>query len=190
MVWRRRARKDTGRSTWHTWVGGALVVLLAAGVWWQRHHGKSAPPGACPSTEVVTDVLDGDTIRFDCAGVPMSGRLAGVDAPEKLQDRGPEARAFLRALLDAGPVLVTTTGTDRYGRAIVEVAPQAGGASLNARLIAGGFAWHYKRYSDDSGLAEAEDAAREARLGLWADPAPTPPWDWRKAHKRQGGDSH
>jgi len=31
------------------------------------------------------------------------------------------------------------------------------------------------------------DAARAKRIGLWADAAPVPPWDYRKA-KRNGGE--
>jgi len=47
-------------------------------------------------------------------------------------------------------------------------------------LVAQGFAWHFKRYSDDEDLSEAELAARRERRGLWSDPNPIPPWDWRK----------
>jgi endonuclease YncB( thermonuclease family) len=171
MGWRRRARSETGRSGWWTWLIVAFMVLAAIGTWWKRHH-KAETSSGCPTTEAISDVLDGDTVRFACGGALASGRLAGVDAPEKAQAYGPEARAFLEALIDEGPVEVETVGGDRYGRAM-----------LNARMVSAGFAWHYKRYSDDEALAEAEGAARDARLGLWADPEPTPPWAWRKAKK-------
>jgi len=29
-------------------------------------------------------------------------------------------------------------------------------------------------------LEGLERAAREAKKGLWADPAPIPPWEWKK----------
>lgn len=47
-------------------------------------------------------------------------------------------------------------------------------------------AWHYKAYAreqspDDREMyAATEDAARSARIGLWADARPTPPWDFRR----------
>ncbi len=46
-------------------------------------------------------------------------------------------------------------------------------------------AWHYKQYArnqapDDRGTyAEAEVAARTARVGLWQDVPPAAPWEWR-----------
>ena len=52
-----------------------------------------------------------------------------------------------------------------------------------------GFAWHYKAYERDQSLvdrkayAEAEDAARASRVGLWADAKPVPPWEFRRQKK-------
>ena len=40
-------------------------------------------------------------------------------------------------------------------------------------------AWHYSAYSHDPTLARAEADARAAHLGLWSQPNPIPPWDWR-----------
>src|SRR5262249_41932048 len=33
--------------------------------------------------------------------------------------------------------------------------------------------------ADRKAYAAAEDAAREQKIGLWSDPHPTPPWDFR-----------
>jgi endonuclease YncB( thermonuclease family) len=47
-------------------------------------------------------------------------------------------------------------------------------------------AWHYKYYQDEQNLedqklyAEAEDAARSTKIGLWIEPDPIPPWDFRR----------
>jgi micrococcal nuclease len=45
--------------------------------------------------------------------------------------------------------------------------------------VKAGFAWHYKRYSSDPILAQAEIEARNAKAGLWADPQAIAPWDFR-----------
>ena len=52
--------------------------------------------------------------------------------------------------------------------------------------ISTGLAWWYRAYakeqsSEDRGRYESEENdARLRKRGLWADPAPVPPWDWRR----------
>jgi hypothetical protein len=70
---------------------------------------------------------------------------------------------------------------DRYGRILGHV--YLGDRWINRELVEEGFAWHFKRYSADQRLADAENAARTARKGLWSDKEPQPPWDLR-AYKR------
>src|SRR5262245_46340655 len=40
-------------------------------------------------------------------------------------------------------------------------------------------AWHYKEYSGDVRLANAEIVARRRKAGLWQDNKAIPPWDFR-----------
>ena len=59
----------------------------------------------------------------------------------------------------------------------------------NLAQLEAGMAWHYKAYAreqrapDRRRYAQAEERARDARQGLWADRAPMAPWDFRKARK-------
>ena len=53
----------------------------------------------------------------------------------------------------------------------------------NAEQVRRGLAWVYDRYVTDPDLYPLQDAARTERRGLWADSAPTPPWEWRKARR-------
>jgi endonuclease YncB( thermonuclease family) len=61
----------------------------------------------------------------------------------------------------------------------------------NYQQIAGGFAWHDKQNEreqsrdDRERYAAAENQARAAKRGLWADPAPVPPWEWRKGKAKK-----
>jgi endonuclease YncB( thermonuclease family) len=41
-------------------------------------------------------------------------------------------------------------------------------------------AWVFDRYVKDRSLYPLQDAARSGRLGLWADAAAVPPWEWRQ----------
>jgi endonuclease YncB( thermonuclease family) len=49
-----------------------------------------------------------------------------------------------------------------------------------------GMAWHFKRYAQEQsperrGQYEfAEEDARARKVGLWSDPDPVPPWEWRR----------
>lgn len=75
--------------------------------------------------------------------------------------------------------------TDRYGRLVGEVL-LPDGRNLNHELVRAGMAWWYRRYAqEDTTLAQLEAEARAARRGLWRDPHPVPPWEWRRT-QRQG----
>jgi len=56
----------------------------------------------------------------------------------------------------------------------------------NLEMVRAGLAWHYKKYQSEQSYedrqtyAQAENEAREHRLGLWADPRPIEPWEWRR----------
>jgi endonuclease YncB( thermonuclease family) len=78
-------------------------------------------------------------------------------------------------------VEVKSVTKDRYGRTIAWV--YVSGTSLNEELLRVGLAWHYKKYSKESHLAELEEEARVARAGLWSDPHAVPPWDFRRGKR-------
>ena len=130
----------------------------------------------------VVRVSDGDTITVQApnAPEPVRVRLAQIDAPEKKQPYGPEAKAALTALLSEHSVTVEYEKTDRYGRIIGQV--YADGVDVNRALVDAGMAWVYRDYVHTVAYEHAEEAAREAHLGLWADPYPTPPWVYRRSH--------
>jgi endonuclease YncB( thermonuclease family) len=55
------------------------------------------------------------------------------------------------------------------------------GTNVNHQLVKDGWCWWYKRYAPgEAELERLETEAREAKKGLWADPHPVPPWEWRK----------
>ena len=45
-------------------------------------------------------------------------------------------------------------------------------------------AWHYEKYDHNKRMREAEQSARAAKKGLWAQGDAVPPWDWRAAGKK------
>ena len=150
-----------------------LVLLLAVTLAGQA---VAAPPTSI--TGKVVSVHDGDTVtvRTD-DGQTLKVRLHGIDAPELGQAFGTRSRDALADMVKGKPVTVIGYGQDKYRRTIGTVV--VGGMDANARQVATGMAWHYSRFDKSPALAQAEQAARRARSGLWADPAPVAPWEWR-----------
>jgi micrococcal nuclease len=150
----------------------SLLLLLLAGC-------SPMPLAPAAPTWLVVSVHDGDTLRaIDPAKIEHKVRLSGIDAPELGQAFGRVARDRLRELALRQQLVVHVHDRDRYGRDLATL--EAGGRDLNRQLVAEGLAWHFTRYSDDAGLAAAEAEARAAGRGLWADPGPVAPWEWRK----------
>lgn len=131
----------------------------------------------------VVGVADGDTLTvLDDANQQYKIRLAGIDAPEKVQPFGQVGKQRLAELCFNKHATVDVVNTDRYGRTVGDVT--CDGLHANAEMVRGGNAWVYRHY--DKGFESfyaLEEAAKEAKLGLWADDNPTPPWEWRHSRK-------
>lgn len=138
---------------------------------------RTTVPQAAFEAKVV-GVSDGDTLTVLAEGRQLKVRLNGIDAPEKNQPFGSAAKSVLSDLVFGQEVRIASHGTDRYGRTLADVF--AGSIWVNAELVRLGFAWHYVAYSSDPRLSQAEAGARDSRQGLWQDPSPVPPWDWRR----------
>ena len=81
-------------------------------------------------------------------------------------------------------VTIQAHGHDKNGRTLGDVILPVG-ANLNHELVKEGWCWWCRTYaSGDTVLEGLEKQAREGRKGLWADPQPVPPWEWRKRKGR------
>ena len=127
----------------------------------------------------VIAVADGDTVTvLDQNNQQHKIRLAAIDTPERGQPFGQAARDAIGTLCYNRFVTVRVQESDRYGRLIGWI--NADGQSINHRLVRDGMAWHYRQYDKSAALDELENEARANRRGLWNDPNPIPPWEWRK----------
>jgi endonuclease YncB( thermonuclease family) len=129
----------------------------------------------------VTRVIDGDTINLFLfsSGNIVSSRLNGIDCPEKGQPFYEEATKYTSDLCLYKQVSVIKYGKDKYDRLIVDII-LPDGKNLNEEIVRAGFAWWYHLYSDSLLLKKLENEARAARRGLWSQPNPVPPWEFRK----------
>lgn len=128
-------------------------------------------------------ISDGDTFTLlDNTNNQHKIRLTHIDTPEMGQAYSQKAKDALGALPKDKSITVKTSSKDRYGRVLGEVF--ANGLNVNQQMVAGGYAWHYKKYSKDQDYAKLEKAAKAQRLGLWAGASPTPPWEHRSLKKQ------
>jgi micrococcal nuclease len=74
----------------------------------------------------------------------------------------------------------------RYGRTLADVL-LPDGTNVNHSLVKEGWCWWYRKYApNDTDLQRLQTEARQARKGLWNDPAPIPPWIYRKMRQKKG----
>ncbi|HWR91244.1 MAG TPA: thermonuclease family protein [Desulfobacterales bacterium] len=142
----------------------------------------------------VVSIADGDTITVLVAErEQVKVRLAGIDAPEKVQPFGQRSKENLSRLVFGKPVRVEWRKRDRYGRVVGKVWVQPASCPTCAMTLdAGhaqitvGLAWWYRKYAseqspEDQGAYEySEHEAKAKRVGLWSEPDPIPPWEWRQ----------
>ena len=145
------------KSVRHIAVTLVLLICLA-----QKAHTQTVQDG--------DSIIRGDGVRV---------RLYGIDAPEKDQPYGREARKALKQYM---PLVAKMKeyDEDRYGRLIVELFTEDN-KSINAAMICSGAAWWYEYYAPDRPqFQQCQEDAQKNKRGLWAEDDPVAPWDWRR----------
>lgn len=160
--------------------------LCDDGVSWVARTAPDCQFAACPDTTVlqgkIVGVSDGDTVTMLQKGnTTVRIRLAEIDAPEKSQAHGQSAKASLSRLCYGKQAKAAVQDTDRYDRKVARLF--CDGEDANAAQVRAGFAWVYEKYAKDQSLYAMQDSAKSARLGLWRDKSPTPPWEYRRQNR-------
>lgn len=143
---------------------------------------------ACPLRDArgrpawrVETVHDGDTVTCrDPSGAVHKIRLLGIDAPEFGQAFGDRSREALAGKIAGRAVRVAGDARDQHGRLLGTLLIDD--RDVNREMVAEGFAWVFGGFAPDESLLAAEEHARRNRLGLWADPHPQAPAEWRRLH--------
>ena len=128
----------------------------------------------------VVAVADGDSlVVVDKDGKRRRVRLAEIDAPERKQPFGAEARKSLADICLRKSAAVETTETDVHNRLIGKV--KCADVDASTEQVRRGMAWVNARNTlPNSPLPEMEANARLRGIGLWAGEKPEPPWEWRQ----------
>ncbi len=166
----RTFRSSSSRCPCIRWMAAALFIFLlffltSCAAWTTR----------------VNQVYEGDTINVSRRGFQSDILFFGIDCPEKDQPFGAQARAFVEKTLQNKTVDVIMAKQVRRNRPMGYV--YVDGELLNEILIKKGLAWVDDEYCR-KGLCEKwrrmEKEARQSGIGLWSQPDPVPPWQWRQ----------
>jgi endonuclease YncB( thermonuclease family) len=121
----------------------------------------------------VTHVADGDTVEVLVPPArKVRVRLHGVDTPESNEPFNDRARTFTRVLMFGRTVTIAGKEVDRYGRLVARVTVDDIDASES--IIAAGMGCTFRQYAREAALDAAQDNARNARRGFWANGTPQP----------------
>ena len=121
----------------------------------------------------VVGVADGDTITVLYGKKEYKIRFQHIDCPESSQAFGTKAKQVLSNKVFGKTVTVRWKEKDRYMRILGDV-------YVGQRWINEGMAWHYKFFSKDASIGAVEAKARAAKRGIWSQPNPVPPWEFRR----------
>ncbi|MBC7582021.1 thermonuclease family protein [Aeromicrobium sp.] len=163
-----------------------MVFVASVVIYFGQQQGwfgtiKTAAEVNQPGLYTVVKYDDGDTIMIDMNGTTETLRFVGVDTPETHDPRktvqcyGPEASAYTKKLISeaGGKVRLASdpesTNRDRYDR-LLRYIYLPDGRLVQDELLKTGHAFYYPYFpftKSDQFKAEA-DAARQSKIGLWA----------------------
>lgn len=139
---------------------------------------------------VITYVGDGDGFIFNRNdGSKVECRLDSVDAPEVAhpnygkagQAYGEESKRTLQDMILNKEVTVRVSVPapgKNYGRNVCQV--EIEGADVSKQMLQNGAAWVLKSLRNNPELMSLEKQARDNKAGLWANPIPQNPADFRR----------
>lgn len=171
-----------------------LGTLLALTLLSSAPSASAAPSSSYTpftATGSVVSNHDGDTFKLQ---TPDHGlltiRFSGIDTPETGQAFWKSARRELARLVKDQPVTVRCYKKS-HDRDVCRVfaGPVNREQDVGLEMVRQGMAWHAFQFAHEQTEAEraaytaAEEKARLAKVGLWADPDPMPPWECRSLRR-------
>jgi endonuclease YncB( thermonuclease family) len=131
----------------------------------------------------VIGIYDGDTYSLlTIDNNTLKIRMEGIDAPEREMPYHTASRKKLSELIYKKTVYFDKTGEDVHGRSLGFTFLE-NGIDVDIEMLKAGMVWHFKRYNDNPDYANAEDAARKQKVGLWKEEDPIAPWTYRRNNR-------
>lgn len=127
----------------------------------------------------VVKVSDGDTVTILTSDKTQHKiRLNDIDAPEKKQAFGNKSKDNLAKYIAGKTVTVQYQKKDKYKRILGTI--YYNNKDINLQQVKDGYAWVYKKYSNNQTYYKEETKAKESKKGLWIEKNRIAPWEFRK----------
>ncbi|MCX8063779.1 MAG: thermonuclease family protein [Candidatus Hydrogenedentes bacterium] len=132
----------------------------------------------------VQEILEGDifTIKVENSDRIEKVRIYGIDTPDEGQNFYKESKQYLTDILLNKDIQLDILAQDNQGYKVAKVTLSEKGDSISEIMIKEGYAWWDEENAKDA--IELKKLCAEAirqKKGLWNDPAPLAPWDYRKS---------
>lgn len=140
----------------------------------------------------VVEIIDGDTFIILVGKNRVEVTLQHIDSPEEGQPCNEIAKRHLSDLILGKDVCFYLNEVDEDENVLLGDA-YMGEMNVGLQMVRDGVAWHN---DVDDGLldeldlrllTESEQAARSEHRGIWQDPAPVAPWDYRRLNAAKYG---
>jgi endonuclease YncB( thermonuclease family) len=168
-----------------------FCVLLIA--FWGCDSDRSRVP--VPLTETppfsyqgaVKRIWGGDNFEIEENDRLHFAYMRGIDAPESGQFGHEAAIDLIDKLAKSGTVKIDVINRDQWKREVCEMTFVVAGKEIDPamELLEKGLAWFDHSESPRSQrYRDAEAKARDAKIGIWSQPDPVPPWEyWERRNK-------
>jgi endonuclease YncB( thermonuclease family) len=133
----------------------------------------------------VIYIVDGDTVEILWKQKIQRVRIWGIDTPEWDQPYSMQSKELTRKMLAGKTVEVFPKDVDKFGRLVARII--ADHASVSRKLVESGLAWVHIYYCKEPVCDRwkiLQKRAMAEHKGLWNDPHPIAPWQWKRTHKR------
>lgn len=173
-----------------------LIVLLMAfsiGCQSQKHASVPVSIQAEPPFEYsgrIGRIWGGDNFEIVDNGKLHYAFIRGIDCPEPGQPFYEESKLKLRELCRQRIATIEVVGRDEWKREVCEltVKETSTGETIEPafELLKCGLAWF--DHSDGvwaEAYRQAEQEAKESKVGIWSQPNPTPPWEYWEEQLKQ-----
>jgi endonuclease YncB( thermonuclease family) len=139
----------------------------------------AAPAKPVAAQGLVTQIIDGGSVRFTPPGQPaFVVRVRDIEPPEPCQPGAADSKAALSALALNKPATLQPSGRDRQGRTLGTLLVDE--VNVGRRMVEDGHAWSIRTRNDMGPYVKQERMAKALGRGLHAQPGAISPRDWRR----------